>query len=234
MVENLARRHLALHVSRFTHHVLLFTFSARPGTGAAADHSRMELIRKYKWWLFALIAVGGTLTWIERAWVWRENSQDVPILAAARKHGVDPALVKAVVWRESRFNPNARGAKGEVGLMQIMKGTAEDWAKAERIPLFMHAQLFDPAKNTQAGAWYLRKVALRYPKTDNPVPYALADYNAGRTKVLRWMKGPAATNSAAFIAQIDYPTTRQYVREVSRRYAKYRRVFPPKNQRQGS
>jgi soluble lytic murein transglycosylase len=191
----------------------------------------MDLIRKYKWWLFGLIAVGGLLVWIERAWVWRENSQDVPILAAARKYGVDPALVKAVVWRESRFNPNARGAKGEVGLMQIMKATAEDWAKAERISLFMHAQLFDPAKNTQAGAWYLRKVVLRYPRTDNPVPYALADYNAGRTQVLRWMKGPAATNCAAFIAQIDYPTTRDYVREVSRRYAKYRQVFPPKHER---
>ena len=71
----------------------------------------MDLIRKYKWWLFGLIVVGGILTWIERAWVWRENSQDKHILTAARKYGVDPALVKAVVWRESRFNPNARGAK---------------------------------------------------------------------------------------------------------------------------
>jgi soluble lytic murein transglycosylase len=191
----------------------------------------MDLIRKWKWWLFGIIALGGLLALLERYWVWRENSQDTHILAAARWHAVDPALVKAVVWRESRFNPNAKGSKGEIGLMQIMKDTAEDWARAERVPFFLHAQLFDPAKNTQAGAWYLHKLLRRYPQADNPVPYALADYNAGRTHVLRWMKGTAATNSAAFIAQIDFPGTRQYVRAVGQRYERYRKSFPPKQKR---
>ena len=45
-----------------------------------------------------------------------------------------------------------------------------------------------------AGTWYLRKLLRRYPRADDPVVYALADYNAGRTHVLRWNKGPAATN----------------------------------------
>ena len=186
----------------------------------------MDLIRKYRWWLFGLIAAGGLLALWERWRTWREDSQDKHILAAAAKYGVDPALVKAVVWRESRFNPNARGRKGEIGLMQIMKDTAEDWARAERIPLFMHAQLFDPAKNTQAGAWYLRKLLRRYPQTDNPVAYALADYNAGRGNALRWMQGAAMTNSAAFLAQMDFPGTKDYVRSVSARYQRYRKTFP--------
>ena len=194
----------------------------------------MDLIRKYKWWLFGLIAVGGLLTLMESCRVWRENSQDKHILAAAAKHGVDPALVKAVVWQESRFNPNAKGRKGEIGLMQIMEDTAGDWAKAERVPFFFHAQLFDPAKNTQAGAWYLRKLLRRYPQTDNPVPYALADYNAGRGNVLRWMKGAAATNSVVFIAQIDFPGTKNYVLTVSQRYQRYRRVLVLKPQRRAS
>jgi soluble lytic murein transglycosylase len=185
----------------------------------------MDRIRKYKWWLFGLIALGAALTLIERRRAWQEHSQDKHILAAARLHHVDPALVKAVVWRESRFNPNARGSKGEIGLMQIMKGTAEDWAKAERAPFFLHAQLFDPAKNTQAGAWYLSKLLRRYTQTDNPVLYALADYNAGRSNVLRWNKGAAATNSAAFMAQMDFPGTKAYVRTVSQRYDRYRKEF---------
>jgi soluble lytic murein transglycosylase len=187
----------------------------------------MDLIRKYKWWLFGLIALGCLLTLWERWRTWRENSQDPHILAAAAQYGVDPALVKAVVWRESRFNPNARGRKGEIGLMQIMKDTAEDWAKAEHMPFFLHVQLFDPARNTQAGAWYLRKLLRRYPQTDNPVPYALADYNAGRSHALRWMKGAGATNSTAFIVQIDFPGTKDYVRAVSQRYQRYRKAFPP-------
>jgi soluble lytic murein transglycosylase len=191
----------------------------------------MDWIRRYRWWLFGLIALGGLLVFLERRWTWRENSQDAQILAAAQRFRVDPALVKAVVWRESRFNPNARGRKGEIGLMQIMKDTADDWAQAERIPLFMHAQLFDPAKNTQAGAWYLGKLLRRYPQADNPVPFALADYNAGRTHVLRWMKGAATTNSATFTAQIEFPSTKDYVQQVSQRYARYRKVFPPKTSR---
>ncbi len=189
----------------------------------------VDLIRKYKWWLFGLIVVGGLLTWWERWRTWRENSQDPYILAAAARYGVDPALVKAVVWRESRFNPNARGRKGEVGLMQIMKDTAEDWAKAEHVSFFLQAQLFDPAKNTQVGAWYLRKLLRRYPQTDNPVAYALADYNAGRSNVLRWMNGAAVTNSAAFLAQMDFPGTKDYVRAVLRRYQRYRKSFPPRS-----
>jgi soluble lytic murein transglycosylase len=68
----------------------------------------------------------------------------------------------------------------------------------------------------------------RYRNTDNPLPYALADYNAGRANVLRWNKGQAATNSTAFIQQIDFPTTRQYVKNVLGRYEEYRRTFTPK------
>ena len=190
----------------------------------------MEIVRKYKWWLFALIALGALLTVWERWRTRKENSQDEPILAAARKYGVDPALVKAVVWRESWFDPSARGTKGEVGLMQIRKPAASEWAAAEKVLLFHHTQLFDPAKNTLAGTWYLRKLLRRYAQTDNPVSYALADYNAGRGNVLRWLKGSAATNSTAFVRQIDF-RHKQYVLTVQKRYLHYRRTFTSKERR---
>jgi len=173
-----------------------------------------------------LVLVVVLLRWWQLAHL--ESSQDKPILAAARHYGVEPALVKAVVWRESRFDPLARGSKGEIGLMQIMKSTAQEWAAAERITFFQHEQLFDPARNTQAGAWYLRKLLRRYADTDDPIPYALADYNAGRANVLRWARGAAATNSHQFIGQIAFPSTRDYVQSVLRRCQKYRPVFPPR------
>ena len=143
-------------------------------------------------------------------------------MAAAARYSVDPALIKAVVWRESWFDPQARGRKGEIGLMQIRSEAAGDWAKAEHLALFQPEQLFDPAINTLTGAWYLRKLLGRYPQTDNPVPYALADYNAGRTHVLQWAKGAAVTNSALFIEQIGFPSTRNYVLAVMDRYQHYR------------
>jgi soluble lytic murein transglycosylase len=156
---------------------------------------------------------------------WLERSQDSVIRAAARRYGVEPALVKAIVWRESRFNPKARGRAEEFGLMQIQEEAAREWADAEHVTGFDHKQCFDPGTNTLAGTWYLRKLLKRYAGSDNPLPYALADYNAGRGNVLKWTKGEAATNSAAFVDQIGFPGTKTYVEEVIARYEHYRTDF---------
>ncbi|MEO6034860.1 MAG: lytic transglycosylase domain-containing protein [Verrucomicrobiota bacterium] len=155
----------------------------------------------------------------------REHRQDGVIVSAAKRYRVDPALVKAVVWRETRFDASARGQAGEMGLMQIMESAALDWASAEKVFPFEHEQLFDPETNTLAGAWYLKKLLRRYTQTDDPVPYALADYNAGRGNVLKWNKGEAATNSQAFLRQIGFPGTSNYVRAVMDRYEHYRFEF---------
>jgi soluble lytic murein transglycosylase len=176
--------------------------------------------------ILVLLLVGGPATY----W-WRqgrlERSQDAPIRAAARRYGVEPALIKAIVWRESRFHSEARGRAEEIGLMQLREEAAREWASAEHVQPFEHEHCFDPGTNTLAGTWYLRKLLRRYVLTDNPLPYALADYNAGRGNVLKWKQGAAASNSVAFIEQIGFPGTRDYVTSVLRRYAHYRPVFRP-------
>jgi soluble lytic murein transglycosylase len=157
------------------------------------------------------------------SWQYRlDRSQNGPIRAAARRYGVDRALVKAVVWRESRFKPAARGRAQEIGLMQLREIAAQEWADAEHITTFEHEHCIDPGTNTMAGAWYLSKLLKRYTETDDPVPYALADYNAGRGNVLKWNQGMAATNHTAFIAQIGFPGTKAYVQSVMHRRALYR------------
>ena len=157
---------------------------------------------------------------------WREEQLEqrfIPqIRVAAQRYGVDPMLVKAVVWRESRFQPNRRGHAREIGLMQIQETAAQEWADAEHLPAFAHELCFDPATNALAGTFYLSKLLKRYAQTDNPLPYALADYNAGRGNVVKWNTGAAATNSSAFIEQIGFPGTKSYVKSVMRRYALYR------------
>jgi len=172
--------------------------------------------------VLCLLGMGAGYWWWQG---WRERSQDVPIRAAAQRYGVEPALVKAIVWRESRFNPAARGRAQEIGLMQIQEAAAQEWADAERIAGFEHQQCFDPGTNTLAGTWYLRKLLRRYGQTDDPIPYALADFNAGRANVLKWNRGAAATNSAEFIAQIGFPGTKYYVRSVMQRCERYRPSF---------
>lgn len=158
---------------------------------------------------------------------WREHSQDEVIRGAATRYSVDAALVKAVVWRESWFDPGARGKAGEIGLMQIREPAAREWAEAEHITGFQHEHILDPGSNTLAGAWYLAKLLRRYPHTDDPVPYALADYNAGRGNVLKWNQGAAATNSEQFLAQMTFPGTRRYIETVVRRREHYRQAFGP-------
>jgi soluble lytic murein transglycosylase len=157
----------------------------------------------------------------------REKNQDAVILAAAARYDMPAALVKAVVWQESRFDPNAQGRAGEIGLMQISKLAAQEWAESEHLASFEHRQLFDPGQNTLAGTWYLRKLLRRYAHTDQPLAYALADYNAGRSNVRRWIQGAGATQSEVFLNQIDFPTTRRYVLSVLRRYQRYARKLPP-------
>ena len=90
--------------------------------------------------------------------------------------------------------------------MQVLpKAAGKDWTDAERDPPLAAEILLDPGTNTLVGAWYLEKLLKRYALADNPLPYALADYNAGRGNVLKWDHGPAATNCAAFIEQIGFP-----------------------------
>jgi soluble lytic murein transglycosylase len=187
----------------------------------------MDWIQKNKWWLLLVILLGGALAIYEQWNSYREHSQDVVIRAAALRYGMDPALIKAVIWRESRFDPTVRGRAGEIGLMQIREDAAKEWAVAERISFFSHQQLFDPGKNAMAGTWYLRKLLARYKKTDNPVAYGLADYNSGRTHVLKWIKGneAATTNSTSFLKEVDFPGTREYVHSILTRYEHYRRAW---------
>jgi soluble lytic murein transglycosylase len=153
---------------------------------------------------------------------WREHRFDAEIAAAASRYQMEPALVKAVIWRESRFSPKDRGRAGELGLMQVRETAALEWASTEHIASFEHEACLDPATNTLAGTWYLKKTLSRYQQADNPLPYALADYNAGRGNVLKWRTGPAMTNSAAFMEQITFPGTKAYVQSVLKRYEHYR------------
>jgi soluble lytic murein transglycosylase len=182
--------------------------------------------RKLTGLAFLLAGVLGLGLLLFAGYWWRvrvpEQRYEKLIRAAANRHGVDPALVRAVVWQESRFNARARGRSGEIGLMQIMEPAAHEWARAEGIRSFRHEQLFDPEQNLLAGTWYLQRQLQRFSQTDNPIPYALASYNAGGSNAARWRSGIATTNSEAFIESITFPGTKKYVQSVMARHEHYR------------
>ena len=176
--------------------------------------------------LLALLFLGLGVDVIWEAAQWWENRFDRLILQASKRYHVHPALIKAVIWQESRFRPHVVGRVGEIGLMQLTDPVAQKWAAAEGLGAIARENFFDPKTNIFAGTWYLSQTIQHYQNTDCPECYGLAEYNAGRKNVLRWATGPAATNSQAFIQNITYPGTRFYVRSVLQRRQRYVAQFP--------
>jgi soluble lytic murein transglycosylase len=149
---------------------------------------------------------------------------DALIADLAAKHGLDRLLLKAVIWRESGFVADKVGKSGERGLMQVGEAAAQDWAKAERIETFTSTDLFDPKTNVEAGAWYLRKALEHWKERDHPTVFALAEYNAGRRRVDRWVEetrlGDKA-NADDLLGTIDFPSTRRYIEDILARHKMY-------------
>ena len=93
--------------------------------------------------------------------------------AASRAHGVEAALVHAVIFAESSYDPDARSPAGAAGLMQLMPITAKHYGVKD---------LFDPTQNIQGGVTFLRDLLRQF---NGNVELALAAYNAGSTAVVR-------------------------------------------------
>ncbi|MEK6199876.1 MAG: lytic transglycosylase domain-containing protein [Psychrobacter sp.] len=122
------------------------------------------------------------------------NSYDSYIRASAQRHGVDPALMKAMMHTESAFNPNARSPVGAQGLMQLMPATASR---------FKVSNPWNPADNIEGSAKYIAWLMRRF---NNNVEFAVAGYNAGEGNVDKYNGIP------------PFKETRNYVKSVMSRY----------------
>lgn len=160
--------------------------------------------------------------WISPA---RFQQYDKLIRSVAAVHQLDPMLLKAVVWRESRFDAQKYGTAGERGLMQVSERAANEWSRENKIVNFRVEELFDPKINLQAGAWYLRRALEHWENQPEPLPFALAEYNAGASRAQRWAGGGDKTpiSQDAFLHNVDFPGTRKYIESVMARYDFYKR-----------
>ncbi len=122
------------------------------------------------------------------------NAYDSYIRDSAQRHGIDPALLKAMMHTESSFNPNARSPVGAQGLMQLMPATARR---------FKVSNAWNPSENIEGSAKYLAWLMRRF---NNRVEYAVAGYNAGEGNVDKYNGIP------------PFKETRNYVKSVMSRY----------------
>ncbi len=136
---------------------------------------------------------------------------------AGEKH-LDPALVAAVIYAETRFNPRTSPA-GALGLMQIEPATAKFLAHQSGGTAFTVADLGTPQVNIAYGSYYLRYLLNLY---DGNVVMALAAYNAGETNVDHWVARVKAAHRQFRVADIPIAPTQSYVLEVLNKQRAYR------------
>ncbi len=147
--------------------------------------------------------------------------QDVIRQQAADKH-LDPALIAAVIYAETKFDPRPSSAGAE-GLMQILPQTAEFLARRSGATTFTTADLGTPEVNIAYGSYYLRYLLDEY---GGSTVLALAAYNGGEANVSQWLAQAHARGSRFTINDIPFPETRAYVRKVLSAQREYRRTYP--------
>jgi soluble lytic murein transglycosylase len=146
--------------------------------------------------------------------------QDVIRTQATDKH-LDPALVAAVIYAETKFDPRPSAAGAE-GLMQIMPETARFLAHRSGATTFTESDLGTPAVNIAYGTYYLRYLLDEYGQ--NKI-LALAAYNAGEANVNRWVAAARANDRKLAISDIPFPETRDYVLRVLHAQRDYRHTY---------
>ena len=134
------------------------------------------------------------------------------VRARARAEGLDPALIAAVIYAESKFRPTAVSSAGAIGLMQLTPMTAEGIALRTGGTAFRLSDLTDPTINIRYGSWYLHDLVAKY----GSLGLALAAYNAGQGNVDRWRAEGKG---------IQFPETRAYVERVEHLQHVYREAW---------
>lgn len=171
---------------------------------------------------------------------WRYRLEDLPreawetlfprpywdlIEREARRQGLDPYLVAALIRQESRFEREAVSSAGARGLMQLMPVTARRLAGAPRLA---EGRLHEPELNIRLGTRFLAELLRRF---NGSLEKTVAAYNAGGTRVEGWASQRAYAEPAEFVESIPVTQTREFVYTVLRNYRFYRDLYAPADAR---
>ena len=159
-------------------------------------------------------------SWYTKKSAFSQKEIEALIAQTAARHGLPAPLVMALVWKESRFNPDAVGSAGEIGLMQVLDGAVSDWARVNKCQKPSRRQLFTPETNLEIGCWYLAQAHMHWDGYASQDILELSEYNAGRTVVLReW--APKNPKDVVPLESITFPSTRSYIKQILKRRDRY-------------
>jgi soluble lytic murein transglycosylase len=155
---------------------------------------------------------------------YRVSRYDPIIIRAAARNGVDFRLAKALIYEESWFRPDIRGPVGELGLMQITRAAASDFASQKGLLPFHDDRLIDPELNVEIGCWYLGQSIEHYKNSPHPKLFALLRYNAGESRADSWLRHALfspppkdASPEEYYLSLVDFPKTRAYAHRILQR-----------------
>jgi peptidoglycan lytic transglycosylase len=157
----------------------------------------------------------GTIHFTRPAWyerLWYPLRYEEIVQGHARNYRLEPALLAAVIYQESKFKSGARSDRGAVGLMQLLPETAKGIATRTGGAKFRVSDLYDPEINVRYGAWYLRHLLDKY----GSERLALAAYNAGQANLDRWLARQQG---------VQFEETRDFVDRVEELKGIYRHAY---------
>lgn len=139
----------------------------------------------------------------------------------SKVHGLDPYLVAALIAQESTFDPRIKSPANAVGLMQIVPATGRRLARSAGIRNFTPAMLTNPQINLRLGTLYFARLVKQFGGTH----YALASYNAGENRIVRWKAERPGIDQDEFIDDIPFPETQNYVKRILGTAENYRMLY---------
>jgi soluble lytic murein transglycosylase len=205
--------------------------AGRPAAASPRSAPRRTVVRRRRAVLALGAALIAALTALAVAPLFRDAVRELKlplrhediIRQQASEKGVDPALVAAVIYTESKFRDQTSVA-GARGLMQITPATARHIARRSGGTRFVVGDLATPQVNIAYGTWYLHYLLADRYRGDEVL--ALAAYNAGEANVDRWVAAERARGDRFHPTQsIPFPETRAYVTKVLDARRQYRRTY---------
>jgi soluble lytic murein transglycosylase len=142
------------------------------------------------------------------------------LASEANRQGLDPMLVASIIRQESAFDPRARSGADARGLMQVLPSVGRQLALRLGIRGFEPILLYQPEVNLRMGTVHLAASLREYSR----LVHALAAYNAGGTRVKRWLETAGTEDPEWFVERIPIPETRDYVRRILVNLARYKAI----------
>lgn len=161
-----------------------------------------------------VLGVGALVVATEPTWYLRMRyplKYEQIVRGHAQNYGLEPELLAAVIYTESKFDADAESESGAIGLMQLLPETAAGIATRTGGSKFRTEDLYDPELNVRYGSWYLRHLLQKY---DGDLAKALAAYNGGQGNVDRGIQYPETTAYVERVQELSQVYRRAYAREL--------------------